>query len=1296
MAAAMFSVDKFVMGQDFDGWLDSVEYYMEAMDITRAERKRATLLHLIGQDVQQVYSTLPEPAGVVGAYNVCKAKLRAYLVPAVNSVAERLAFQGMKMEEGEPFEKYVARLRRAAARCGFAPESLDGEVRNQCMVGTRGKLQERLVQRIAEKGDQLTLQDVVATAAAMERTQAIIQQVRGPPPPEAVQFVRGERRVTCFKCGKQGHIKAECGSEVGQRPRREPVCFRCRKPGHLKRDCQEARRSHSVQEVVGGEDDQGLWRIHLTEAVDAAEQLKPPEVKVSVNGYDMTFTVDTGSPVTIIGSGSRVPGLKLKRSKLTLSSFTGHQIPIRGEADVTAQLGATSRSLRIVVADMPKSVNLLGREWISALGLTARRVLHVSNNKTMEDVLSKHDEVFGEELGKVPVKISLKLRDGAKPVYRKARPVPFALQAAVDKELDRWVEEGVAEKVEAGTFSGWGTPLVPIPKQDGVRLCADYRITVNPQLEPVKHPLKTPEELFNCIKGKRFAKLDCKSAYQQCELTEESKDLTTVTTQRGSYRMHRLPFGIATCGALFQAVIDQVTEGLEGTVCYLDDLLVTADSAEQLVERLDKVLQRLKDNGLRLKKSKCVFDANEVTYLGWKITPTELRPLEEKIEAVTEAPEPTNASELKSFIGAVSYYQRLLPDLATVLAPLYALLKKNTQWRWTTGCSEAVARVKQMLSSSPVLMRYDPALPLKLVTDASSTGLGAALLHVTPDGLERPVSYASRTLTPTERKYAQVEKEAAGVSFGVRRFHQFLFGRPFTLVVDNRALSRILSPDKELPSLAAARMQRYALQLAAYQYRVELRRTEEMRVADTLSRMARANPEEEQKAAEEEADYRQSCVLFLADSGPALTAKSIAAATRRDPVLARALAAIRSGWEAVVDPDLVPYKTRQEELSTDADCVLWGGRVVIPHALRTQVKTELHEGHFGCVRMKQLARRFVWWPGMDAELEALARDCAACAVKRTEPRHAVRHPWEPAAGPWQRVHVDFAGPIFGSSYLVVVDSYSKWLEVVAMKSTTAGRTIAVLRDIFARLGLPLQLVSDNGPQFACEEFGAFTAANGIRHTRVAPYHPSSNGLAERAVGTVKNGLKAAVETGVTVERALARFLLAYRSSPHAVTGRTPAELLYGRNLRTRLNLLIPSANDTLQAARQDQHIAAGGQVREFQLGASVWVRSYGTRQKWVRGKVVARPGPVSYEVDIGDAVWSRHVDQLVAAGNSSDNSGPSRSGGPVDGADRSQLGGADRSQLGGADRRQLGGADRRQLGGADRSQLGGVGVEVDG
>ena len=288
-------------------------------------------------------------------------------------------------------------------------------------------------------------------------------------------------------------------------------------------------------------------------------------------------------------------------------------------------------------------------------------------------------------------------------------------------------------------------------------------------------------------------------------------------------------------------------------------------------------------------------------------------------------------------------------------------------------------------------------------------------------------------------------------------------------------------------------------------------------------------------------------------------------------------------------------------------------------------------GHFGVTRMKHLARRFVWWPGLDAELEALARDCPACAAKRAAPPHATRHPWEPTDGPWERVHADFAGPLFGHYFLVMVDSYTKWIEAVAMKSTTATRTVAVMREVFARLGLPTQLVTDNGPQFTSQEFAAFMQANSIRHIRTAPYHPSSNGQGERAVGVMKNALRTSAAAGGGLDLALARALLAYRVTPHAVTGRAPAEMMFGRNLRTRLNALVPSADADLRAAADRQRQGAGGRHREFALGATVWARNYSGSSKWMRGTVAARSGPVSYEIDVGSALWSRHVDQLLAA-----------------------------------------------------------------
>ena len=209
---------------------------------------------------------------------------------------------------------------------------------------------------------------------------------------------------------------------------------------------------------------------------------------------------------------------------------------------------------------------------------------------------------------------------------------------------------------------------------------------------------------------------------------------------------------------------------------------------------------------------------------------------------------------------------------------------------------------------------------------------------------------------------------------------------------------------------------------------------------------------------------------------------------------------------------MIPFRHRSDELSTEGDCVLWGHRVIVPARCRRQVLAELHEGHLGCAKMKQLARRHVWWPGLDAELEGQARDCAACREKSVSPPRATLHPWEPAGGPWERLHVDF-GYYQGTNLLIVYDSFSKWIDCVPMRTITSERTVEVLRTLFSVHGLPRQMVSDNGRQFVSEEMTTFLRDNGVRPIRVAPFHASSNGAAERAVQTVKNGLRSSASEG---------------------------------------------------------------------------------------------------------------------------------------------------------------------------------------
>ena len=224
---------------------------------------------------------------------------------------------------------------------------------------------------------------------------------------------------------------------------------------------------------------------------------------------------------------------------------------------------------------------------------------------------------------------------------------------------------------------------------------------------------------------------------------------------------------------------------------------------------------------------------------------------------------------------------------------------------------------------------------------------------------------------------------------------------------------------------------------------------------------------------------------------------------------------------------------------------MWGIRVVVPPKLHPQVLEELHQGDMGVVKMKAIARSYIWWPGINKEIELTVKSCSGCQLTQREPSTVPVHVWEWPSSPWQRIHIDFAGLFLNSMFLVVVDAHSRWLEIERMTSTTSEKTIEVLQRLFARYGIPVQLVSDNGSQFTSEEFQQFLKRNGMKHITSAPYHPATNGLAERGEGSFKSAIKSETEV-ISLNLKWARFLLAYQNTPHSTTGEPPSQLFLGR------------------------------------------------------------------------------------------------------------------------------------------------------
>ena len=365
-------------------------------------------------------------------------------------------------------------------------------------------------------------------------------------------------------------------------------------------------------------------------------------------------------------------------------------------------------------------------------------------------------------------------------------------------------------------------------------------------------------------------------------------------------------------------------------------------------------------------------------------------------------------------------------------------------------------------------------------------------------------------------------------------------------------------------------------------------------------------------------------------SATCVTASHIKDWTSKDPVLSQVVRFILTGWPEKLPEGMTAFRSKKEELSVMDGCVLWGTQVLVPPPGRKQILEELHATHPGVSRMKSLARCYIWWPQMDSDIENLVRRCTVCQETRPSPASAPHHPWTWPDKPWSRLHLDFAGPLLGKMYLVLVDAHSKWMDVIVMSDITSTQTIEKLKVVFSTHGLPQKIVTDNGPSFVSNEFKEFMSRNGILHVTSAPYHPSTNGLAERAVQSFKQGLKRT--TGKSIQDRLSRFLFQYRTTPHSTTGVPPSELLMGRRLRTRFDLLYPDISRKVESQQFRQKLGHDNSkpLRSFQTGDLVYVENFtSSPPKWMPGKVVKVTGPLSYQVEVeSGAVIRRHVDNV--------------------------------------------------------------------
>lgn len=1256
--------------QNWDTYVRRVKQFI-ALNEVKETLHVSTLVTIVGSQCYDLMCDLCAPdLPEDKKFDELVKLVKDHLEPERSEIAERHVFRQRKQAQGESVRSYLQSLKHLAKTCNFE-SSLEVNLRDQFVSGLFSEdMRSRL---FAEKN--INYKRSVELAFALEAAERHASGVAGAPAAasSSVALAKDEGlhrvgggggaarsrqpapasggaaaaaaapRQPCSRCGRSGHVPGRCRYKFYS-------CDKCGEKGHLKAMCKRndgnvaTKKGQYFLDDTDSDDD-----CHFYNLVSSVGD-KPYYIRLNVENTQCKFEIDTGSKISAISKSfydDNFSKLSIVNRILTFRSYTGDVIETLGYIMVHVKCGLEAAYLKLYVINNG-GPPLLGRIWIKHLKLS----LFKSDNDTIHNVnegdsmaislRKQFPEVFADGLGTCKSRIRLHLNEET-PVFVKARPLPLALRERVEQELDRLQREGVIYKVER---SDYGTPIVPVVKANGdIRICGDYKVTINPRLKDFHYPLPRIADLFATLGGgEQYTKLDLSNAFQQCLLEEDSQPLSAITTHVGTFVYSRVPFGIKCIPENFQKIMEETLSGLPSTAVFADDICVTGSTKSIHMANLRAVLQRLNDNGLRINFSKCQFFRDSVTYLGYKIDKFGLHTDSKKVEAIVSAPVPANVTQLRSFLGLVNFYSKFCPNSSDVLKPMYSLLKKGTKWNWDDSCEAGFSKIKKLLSSSPVLAHYDPNLPLILSVDSSQYGLGAVLAQRHADGSERPVCCASRTLNAAECNYSQLDKEALAIVFGVTKHHQYLYGRKFLLRSDHQALSYILGKNKGIPVTAASRLQRYAVKLAAYDYDIAFVRSEQNSVADALSRLPLAGTGGgaggggRARCEDDECSY----LSFVQDSLP-VSFNQIKAEMAKDPLLGKINGYVMFGWPSshVEAEAEKPFARRKDSLHSDRGCLVWGYRIVIPKSLQETVLSEIHEGHPGIVRMKQIARNYVWWETLDADIERVCAACEACRSQRAAPPPAPLHSWPWPHEPWARLNMDFLGPFRGKYYLVIVDAHSKWIEVAKVASTSASSVIGCLRRLFARFGLPKRIVTDNGPPFSSSEFGTYLQGNGIRHSAIAPYHPASNGAAENAVRTIKRVLKKACLEGMDDDVALCKFLFMYRNSEHSTTGREPAVAMFGRRLRGRLDLLRADTGEAVREKQlqQEQRDAQARPLRVLAPQDKVLARDYSARaDKWTDAVVLERSGPVSYKVKTTDGrVQKRHVDQLLA-----DKSGKSR------------------------------------------------------
>jgi len=864
-------------------------------------------------------------------------------------------------------------------------------------------------------------------------------------------------------------------------------------------------------------------------------------------------------------------------------------------------------------------------------------------------------DVFPEELpsgvppqrGSEPFRIDLK--EGTKPMGRYGPRMTEENTRVAGKMIKELLDKGFIRP----SRSPWGSPMFLVDKPDGgKRMVIDYR-TLNAATTRNRYPLPRIDELFDQLQGARyFSKLDLRTGYWQIRVAAEDVAKTAFTSRHGHFEWLVLPMGLTNAPAEFMALMENTfrEELNKFVLVFLDDILVYSRTMEEHERHLRVVLQRLREQKLYGKLSKCVFFRQEVEFLGHFVGRAGVRMVEGKVAAVERWPTPATQKEVEQFLGLAGYYRRFIADFSKIASPLSELcgtLKKSKsgaerrppkkRFTWGPAQQQAFEQLKTAVVSAPCLAIPDPQREFIVHTDASGYATGAVLMQQFSEGL-RPIAFLSKKMSTAERNYPVHEQELLAILNALKAWRHYLGGRRFTVLTDHQSLQYV-----ETSAMATPRQMRWAAWLSEFDFSIRYGRGEANVAADALSRGAAGKAPVNSTSGvtgqygEEARSLGLACVWERDEAGERLLVSSINELAPL-PVRIREAAAADSEYRALLQ--LSSDSLARQQLSRSRGLLYRrsedgsgeGGQLVIPKSgsLRTWLLSSAHDSllgahHSGATTSAWLRER-VWWSGMAAEAERYVRGCESCQRNKPDLRGRQGLPLsvETPSRAWEVVCMDFIGPLPRTArgydtVLVVIEKLTRWVYYIPTRSTATAQDVFALLDRFvlANHDTPRQIISDRDSRFTSHFWEDLWAAMRTQLKRSTAFHPQTDGQTERANRTLIEQLRSHVdEHQADWDLLLPQLQRANNSAVCVSTGFSPFEMNYGRSVRTELDAELE--RDGAGRQREAYPGAAELAQRREQVEAQARERISKAQAKQRKDASQGRRAP---DIGVGDRVW---------------------------------------------------------------------------